>query len=117
MGLAVGASLGLAAALSVAFGGEGSAPVAPQGHVDFVKDVQPILKTSCIECHNAKKHKANLRLDNREDAFKGGDGGKSIVPGHIKDSLLIAQACRLVPQRRGSVRCGPAGEGRASPCA
>ena len=64
---------------------------APSRHVDFVKDVQPILKAACVECHNARKHKANLRLDNRDDAFKGGDGGKPIVPGQAKDSLLITR--------------------------
>ncbi len=57
--------------------------------VDFVRDIQPIFKTSCIECHNARKHKAGLRLDNRLDAMHGGETGISIIPGHSKDSLLM----------------------------
>jgi hypothetical protein len=87
--LAAAGTIGSLAARAIAEGGASTG--APGRHVDFVKDVQPILKASCIECHNAKKHKANLRLDNREDAFKGGDGGKSIMPGHAKDSLLITR--------------------------
>ena len=63
--------------------------LAAEGPVVFVRDIQPILKQSCIECHDAKKHKASLRLDNQKDAFRGGETGKSILPGHSKDSLLM----------------------------
>ena len=93
LGLAAVMALGAVGAwVTRVFAAEGDGANASSSagrHVDFVKDVQPILKASCVECHDAKKHKANLRLDNRADAIKGGDGGKSIVPGHAKDSLLI----------------------------
>src|SRR5262249_21643656 len=57
--------------------------------VDFIKDIQPIFKAKCYECHSADKDLASLRLDSKETAFKGGDSGKVIIPGKSKDSLLI----------------------------
>lgn len=56
--------------------------------IDFVKDVQPILELNCVACHRDGHDKGNLRLDERELAFKGGDNGKGVVPFHPKDSLV-----------------------------
>ncbi|MEP6667632.1 MAG: PSD1 and planctomycete cytochrome C domain-containing protein [Chthoniobacter sp.] len=57
--------------------------------VDFVHDVYPILQRSCFECHGAEKHKGGLRLDDREAAFQGGDGGDTIVKGQPEKSELV----------------------------
>src|SRR6185436_12178550 len=57
--------------------------------VDFVRDVQPLFKASCLKCHGAEKPKGQLRLDSRALAMKGGVSGKVILPGNAKDSLLI----------------------------
>ena len=54
--------------------------------VDFVKEIQPILEKSCIQCHGPEKHKSNLRLDTKEAAFKGGKGGLAIVAGDATKS-------------------------------
>ena len=62
---------------------------APAPKVDFVRDVQPIFKASCIECHGEKKPKAAFRLDSKAHALKGGIGGKSILPGKGAESPLI----------------------------
>jgi hypothetical protein len=62
---------------------------APAPKVDFVRDVQPIFKASCIECHGEKKPKAAFRLDSKAHALKGGIGGKAILPGKGADSLLV----------------------------
>jgi len=66
-------------------------PAAPSDKkkVDFSKDIQPILKAHCYECHSSEKDLANLRLDSKEAAFKGSDSGKVIIPGKAVDSLLI----------------------------
>ena len=37
--------------------------------VDFVRDILPIFQRACFECHDAKVHKGDLRLDSREEAF------------------------------------------------
>ncbi len=33
--------------------------------VDFARDVYPIFRRSCIECHGPEKQEAELRLDQR----------------------------------------------------
>ena len=49
--------------------------------IDFVKEIQPILEKSCIQCHGPEKHKGDLRLDTKEAALKGGKDALAIVPG------------------------------------
>src|SRR5262245_55736556 len=73
----------LAATLAVA-AQDASAP-----KVDFVRDVQPIFKASCLKCHGPEKPKGQFRLDSRDLAMKGGVSGKVIVPGNSKESLLV----------------------------
>jgi hypothetical protein len=61
------------------------------GNEFFEKQVRPVLAARCFECHSEKaaKVKGGLRLDSRIAALKGGDTGPAVVPGKIKDSLLI----------------------------
>jgi mono/diheme cytochrome c family protein len=61
---------------------------APQ-KVDFVRDIQPLFKASCLKCHGAEKPKGQFRLDSRSVAMKGGVSGKVILPGNSKESLLL----------------------------
>jgi hypothetical protein len=58
------------------------------GAVDFARDIFPIFQRSCFECHDAKKHKGDLRLDDREQAFAS-DG--VIVKGDVAKSELYAR--------------------------
>jgi hypothetical protein len=62
---------------------------AKSAKVDFVHDVQPILKASCYPCHGSEQQLGGLRLDTRAAAFRGGVSGKSILPGKAKESLLL----------------------------
>jgi Protein of unknown function (DUF1553)/Protein of unknown function (DUF1549)/Planctomycete cytochrome C len=59
----------------------------------FNRDIRPILSKSCFACHGpdaAHGRKGELRLDNREEALKGGESGEAaIVPGKSADSELI----------------------------
>jgi mono/diheme cytochrome c family protein len=65
-------------------------PTAPaQERVDFARDVEPIFKSACYECHGEKKPKGKLRLDSKALAMKGGNGGPAIVPGKSRDSYLM----------------------------
>ena len=57
--------------------------------VDFVRDVQPILRDNCYECHAGTTEEGGLNLGIRDKAFAGGDSEAVIVPGKSKDSLLI----------------------------
>jgi ankyrin repeat protein len=55
--------------------------------VDFVRDVQPILREHCYECHGPKQQKNNFRLDRRKDAFRGGTQ-TVLGPGNAEGSKL-----------------------------
>lgn len=39
---------------------------------DFVRDVQPLFREHCYECHGPKQQKNGFRLDRRRDALRGG---------------------------------------------
>jgi len=57
---------------------------------DFVRDIRPLLDRSCVPCHAGEQAKSGLRLDIREEAFRGGDGhGAAIVPGKGGESPLL----------------------------
>jgi hypothetical protein len=56
--------------------------------VDFPTQIRPLLEKHCVECHGTKKQKANLRLDAKPFAFKGGDEGPVIHPGDATQSSL-----------------------------
>ena len=38
--------------------------------VDFAKDVMPLFRQNCIECHGAKKQQNGLRLDRKSSVRK-----------------------------------------------
>src|SRR5579872_4007992 len=60
-----------------------------QAPVDFDRDIRPIFKASCLKCHGGEgKAKGQLRLDQKAAAFRGGAGGKAIVPGKSSESPL-----------------------------
>lgn len=56
---------------------------------DFDKDIRPLLKERCIECHGPEKQKADLRLDAKPHAFKGGESGAAVVPAKSSASPLF----------------------------
>ncbi|MEO5802017.1 MAG: DUF1549 domain-containing protein, partial [Verrucomicrobiota bacterium] len=64
-------------------------PPSVSHEVDFKKEIQPILDTSCTKCHGHGKDKGGFRIDNRETFLKGGDSGAAVVAGKSAESLLI----------------------------
>jgi uncharacterized membrane protein len=65
-----------------------SGAVPTSDKVDFAKDIAPVFKASCLECHGPKKVKGKFRLDTKEAAFKGGNQKNAIVPGNPDKSLV-----------------------------
>src|SRR5215212_3033974 len=67
--------------------------------VDFKKDVEPILQTSCVTCHTSGKAEADLSLETREKLLEGGGSSPAIVPGKGADSLMIQLVSGTDPER------------------
>ena len=57
--------------------------------VDFETQIRPLLMQRCGNCHGALEQNSGLRLDARDAAFKGGDGGPVLVPGKSGESELL----------------------------
>jgi len=77
--------------LSIAFGLLAAAPAwAAAAPVMFEKDVRPILKTHCFQCHGeAGETKGGLDVRLARFILKGGKDGAVIVPGKVAESHLI----------------------------
>lgn len=57
---------------------------------DFARDIRPLLERRCYECHDGRKHKAELRLDVKDSALRGGESGTAgIVPGKPEESEVL----------------------------
>jgi len=76
-------------ALLAAAGSASAADDSKTSSIDFTRDIKPIFIEHCYLCHGPDKQKAELRLDGREAALKGGDSGPVIKPGDPDKSLLI----------------------------
>ena len=57
--------------------------------VDFVRDIAPILRSNCINCHNHETREGELDLSSSGSILAGGDSGAAIAPGDPDASLLI----------------------------
>src|SRR5437667_9960667 len=67
-----------------------SVPVMAALPPTFEKDIRPILKAHCFECHGeGEKLKGGLDLRLRRLMLQGGDDGPVIVPGKPGQSLLF----------------------------
>jgi hypothetical protein len=92
---------------------------AKQENLTFEKDIQPLLKESCVGCHGEKKQKGDLRLDSLEATLKGGEHGKVVVPNEAAKSSLLFAAAQVndkiaMPPKKGG-RGGPGGPGGGGP--
>jgi hypothetical protein len=66
--------------------------------VDFQREIQPIFARSCLSCHDARKQRGGLRLDQAETARRGGDSGPVIKPGDAAHSRLVRVVSGLDPE-------------------
>ncbi len=59
--------------------------------VDFSRQIQPLLETKCLECHNPAKTKGKFLMDTADALLKGGEEGASIVAGQPDKSPLYTR--------------------------
>jgi hypothetical protein len=64
-------------------------PPAHPGPVDYVRDIQPILRRHCYDCHAADKEDGGLNLGIRSRALLGGDNGPVVEVGDSSSSRLV----------------------------
>src|SRR5256885_17117817 len=85
----------------------GALTAQPSAKVDFARDVQPILREHCIECHGPSQQVRGLRLDRRRDAMPNrvGANGARIVPGNSARSSLY----RRVSATQSGAQMPPSG--------
>jgi hypothetical protein len=54
-------------------------PPATGAKVDFLRDVEPIFRERCLDCHGSEMQAGSLRLDRREFALQGGHTGTPLL--------------------------------------
>ena len=81
-------------------------PTPASGHIDFDRDIRPILSDKCFACHgpDAANNKSKLRFDTEAHAFADlGNGRRAIVPGDPKQSQLV----RRITAENAALRMPP----------
>ncbi len=92
-----------AAALLLAPTPAGARAAQADSHVDFNRDIRPILSENCFACHgpDKNKRKSGLRLDTKEGAYGAGKSEKiAIVPGKPDKSELMARLTSTDEEQR-----------------
>src|SRR4051794_19229364 len=77
-----------ALALSTPLARAADIPVEPP-KVTYQDHVLPILRNTCLNCHNPDKKKGDLNLSTYTGAMAGGGSGKAIEPGDPDSSRLL----------------------------
>ncbi len=82
----------------IAIAGFGIAASAQAEGPDFEKEIWPMVKNSCVQCHQpehkdergrTRRPKGDLVITNKEAFLKGGEGGEVIVAGKPEDSSFL----------------------------
>lgn len=63
--------------------------------VNFEDHVRPVLRASCLKCHNADTTKGGLDLSTYSALLKGGSSGAIVQPGEPDGSRLVRCVAHL----------------------
>ncbi len=82
--------------------------------ISFEKQIRPLLKQHCYDCHSQETEESGLRLDYGAAILKGGDRGAVVVPGKSAESLLFLSLSKpekmprmphdLPPLKKGEIK-------------
>ncbi|QDU51580.1 PSD1 and planctomycete cytochrome C domain-containing protein [Gimesia panareensis] len=67
--------------------------------ISFAKDILPILKAHCIECHAGAEPESSFSLSTRRTALAGGNYGKAVIPRQPARSLLFQMISGTHPDK------------------
>ncbi|MBV11772.1 PSD1 and planctomycete cytochrome C domain-containing protein [Rubinisphaera sp.] len=68
--------------------------------VDFVRDIEPILRVHCIDCHGPDEQSSQFRVDKLANLLRGGNSGEpAVVPGDPAASFLLKLIRHEEPER------------------
>jgi hypothetical protein len=76
-----------------------SSPLAADRRVEFIRDIKPLLESSCIKCHAHGQKKGAFQIDSRELFLKGGESGPAAKPGQSADSLVVKLVAGMDPDK------------------
>ena len=66
-----------------------AADLSVEKEIQLVTNVRSVLAHNCYKCHSGAKIEGELRLDEKEYVFVGGENGQILVPGNPGESELI----------------------------
>lgn len=75
----------------VAAGADATENIQPEAEITFEKQVRPILKAYCIDCHGGEETHGGLDLRQRRFILRGGENGPGLVPGSATSSHLLTR--------------------------
>lgn len=67
----------------------GTSGLSPEKEMQLIGEVRTVLAHNCYKCHSGAKTEGELRLDEREFVFQGGESGAVISPGNPDESDLF----------------------------
>lgn len=67
----------------------GPSGLSPEKEMQLIGEVRTVLAHNCYKCHSGAKTEGELRLDEREFVFQGGESGAVISPGNPDESELF----------------------------
>ncbi|WP_236976104.1 DUF1549 domain-containing protein [Membranihabitans maritimus] len=69
------------------FQGEGE--VSMESKLKLLNNVRAVFAHKCYKCHSSDKMEGELRLDEKEFVFKGGENGEILIPGDPENSDIV----------------------------
>ena len=69
--------------------------------IDFRKEIEPIFRTHCVDCHGPEEQESEFRIDRLANMIAGGNSGEpAIVRGNTAASFLLKLIRHQVPDKK-----------------